>query len=88
MAGLDPAIHVFVFRRKQDVDHRDEPGDDSGRGRITSTYAQGRFGGLQARHSSQRAKAGRNSRFLPTNASCFFKKMAALESLIDSISAK
>jgi hypothetical protein len=29
MAGLDPAIHVFVTRkRKQDVDHRDKPGDD------------------------------------------------------------
>jgi hypothetical protein len=26
MAGLDPAIHVFVS--KQDVDHRDKPGDD------------------------------------------------------------
>src|SRR5260370_2913302 len=30
MAGLDPAIHVFVTKnRKQDVDHRDEPGDDA-----------------------------------------------------------
>jgi hypothetical protein len=29
MAGLDPAIHVFVAQiRKQDVDHRDKPGDD------------------------------------------------------------
>jgi hypothetical protein len=29
MAGLDPAIHVFVSReRKQDVDHRVKPGDD------------------------------------------------------------
>jgi hypothetical protein len=29
MAGLDPAIHVFVsMLRKQDVDHRDKPGDD------------------------------------------------------------
>jgi hypothetical protein len=29
MAGLDPAIHVFVSRlRKQDVDHRNKPGDD------------------------------------------------------------
>jgi hypothetical protein len=29
MAGLDPAIHVFVTKnRKQDVDHRDKPGDD------------------------------------------------------------
>jgi hypothetical protein len=29
MAGLDPAIHVFASRqRKQDVDHRDKPGDD------------------------------------------------------------
>jgi hypothetical protein len=31
MAGLGPAIHVFVFleKRKQDVDHRDKPGDDT-----------------------------------------------------------
>jgi hypothetical protein len=29
MAGLDPAIHVFVEQTKQDVDHRDKPGDDS-----------------------------------------------------------
>jgi hypothetical protein len=30
MAGLDPAIHVFVLiEEKQDVDHRDEPGDDN-----------------------------------------------------------
>jgi hypothetical protein len=29
MAGLVPAIHVFVSReRKQEVDHRDKPGDD------------------------------------------------------------
>jgi hypothetical protein len=28
MAGLDPAIHVFVSVRKQDVDARDEPGHD------------------------------------------------------------
>jgi hypothetical protein len=29
MAGLDPAIHVFVLtQRKQDVDHRDTPGED------------------------------------------------------------
>jgi hypothetical protein len=28
MAGLDPAIHVFVSQGKQDVDHRDKPGDD------------------------------------------------------------
>jgi hypothetical protein len=27
MAGLNPAIHVFVSE-KQDVDHRDRPGDD------------------------------------------------------------
>jgi hypothetical protein len=27
MAGLVPAIYVFVAS-KQDVDHRDEPGDD------------------------------------------------------------
>jgi hypothetical protein len=27
---IDPAIHVFASReRKQDVDHRDKPGDDS-----------------------------------------------------------
>jgi hypothetical protein len=31
MAGLDPAIHVFVSdKRKQDVDHRVKPGDDTG----------------------------------------------------------
>jgi hypothetical protein len=30
VAGLDPAIHVFISRtRKQDVDHRDKPGDDA-----------------------------------------------------------
>jgi len=30
MAGLDPAIHVLVSRRKnQDMDHRDKRGDDS-----------------------------------------------------------
>jgi hypothetical protein len=28
MAGLDPAIHVFAAIRKEDVDHRDKPGDD------------------------------------------------------------
>jgi len=29
MAGLEPAIHEFVIQnRKQDVDHRDKPGDD------------------------------------------------------------
>jgi hypothetical protein len=28
MAGLDPAIHVFVAASKQDVDARDEPGHD------------------------------------------------------------
>jgi hypothetical protein len=29
MAGLGPAIHVFALRKpKQDVDHRDKPGDD------------------------------------------------------------
>jgi len=29
MAGLVPAIHVFTLRQpKQDVDRRDEPGDD------------------------------------------------------------
>jgi hypothetical protein len=31
MAGLDPAIHVFVsWKSKQGVDHRDKPGDDDG----------------------------------------------------------
>jgi hypothetical protein len=29
MAGLDPAIHVFLARRSQGVDHRDKRGDDS-----------------------------------------------------------
>jgi hypothetical protein len=29
MAGLDPAIHVFLSRRSQGVDHRDKRGDDS-----------------------------------------------------------
>ena len=28
MAGLDPAIHVFVSAKKEDVDHRVKPGDD------------------------------------------------------------
>jgi len=28
--GLDPAIYVFASKeRKQDVDHRDKPGDDA-----------------------------------------------------------
>jgi hypothetical protein len=31
MAGLDPAIHVFgSTKERQDVDHRDKPGDDEG----------------------------------------------------------
>jgi len=30
MAGLDPAIHVVIRKGKQDVDHRDKPGDDDG----------------------------------------------------------
>jgi hypothetical protein len=30
MAGLDPAIYVFASKeRKQDMDHRDKPGDDA-----------------------------------------------------------
>jgi hypothetical protein len=30
MAGLDPAIHVFVSEKEsKDVDHRDKPGDDA-----------------------------------------------------------
>jgi hypothetical protein len=28
MAGLDPAIHVFVIESLQDVDARDEPAHD------------------------------------------------------------
>jgi hypothetical protein len=28
MAGLDPAIHVFVAERKKDVDARDKRGHD------------------------------------------------------------
>jgi hypothetical protein len=28
MAGLDPAIHVFLFRGPKDVDARDKPGHD------------------------------------------------------------
>ena len=28
MAGLVPAIHVFLFRASQDVDARDKPGHD------------------------------------------------------------
>jgi hypothetical protein len=28
MAGLVPAIHVFVAARKKDVDARDKPGHD------------------------------------------------------------
>jgi hypothetical protein len=30
MAGLVPAIHVFSFARKKDVDARDKPGHDDG----------------------------------------------------------
>ena len=30
MAELDPAIHVFVAAKKQDVDARDKPGHDDG----------------------------------------------------------
>jgi hypothetical protein len=33
MAGLDPAIHVFVSANKQDVDARDERGHDEMRHR-------------------------------------------------------
>jgi hypothetical protein len=29
MAGLDPAIHVFLFRSDKNVDARDKPGHDS-----------------------------------------------------------
>jgi len=29
MAGLIPAIHAFTLAPKQDVDHRDKPGDDN-----------------------------------------------------------
>ncbi|WP_283806895.1 hypothetical protein [Bradyrhizobium lablabi] len=28
MAGLDPAIHVFLLRHRQDVDARVKPGHD------------------------------------------------------------
>jgi hypothetical protein len=28
MAGLDPAIHVFLADRSKDVDARDKPGHD------------------------------------------------------------
>ena len=28
MAGLDPAIHVFCIKRKEDVDARVKPGHD------------------------------------------------------------
>jgi hypothetical protein len=28
MAGLVPAIHVCLLRKKEDVDHRDKPGVD------------------------------------------------------------
>jgi hypothetical protein len=31
MAGLDPAIHVFVETRKKDVDARDKRGHDEWR---------------------------------------------------------
>jgi hypothetical protein len=31
MAGLVPAIHVLINRRKKDVDARDKPGHDVGR---------------------------------------------------------
>jgi hypothetical protein len=38
MAGLDPAIHVFLAGvRKQDVDHRDKPGDDEPLGLLHSS---------------------------------------------------
>jgi hypothetical protein len=30
MPGLDPGIHVFASRDKEDVDHRDKPGHDEG----------------------------------------------------------
>jgi hypothetical protein len=31
MAGLVPAVHVFLIARRQDVDARDEPGHDEER---------------------------------------------------------
>jgi hypothetical protein len=39
MAGLDPAIHVFVSESKEDVDHQDKPGDDEGGNRDDSIGA-------------------------------------------------
>jgi hypothetical protein len=38
MAGLDPAIHVFVSSEKEDVDHRDKPGDDGRLGHSCLTF--------------------------------------------------
>jgi hypothetical protein len=33
MPGLVPGIHVFLFRRTEDVDGRDKPGHDNGKRR-------------------------------------------------------
>jgi hypothetical protein len=42
MAGLVPAIHVFLTRRKQDVDARDKRGHDGERfGAIALTKEMG-----------------------------------------------
>jgi hypothetical protein len=38
MAGLDPAIHVLPVEEKEDVDHRDKPGDDDRKSVVISTH--------------------------------------------------
>jgi hypothetical protein len=38
MAGLDPAIHVFFHREKEDVDARVKPGHDGGEGVAMTLY--------------------------------------------------
>jgi hypothetical protein len=38
MAGLDPAIHVFLAGGAEDVDARDKPGHDEWRGRSFKSF--------------------------------------------------
>jgi len=42
MAGLDPAIHVFLFRRSKDVDARDKPGHDAFNSVVQATVPEAR----------------------------------------------
>jgi hypothetical protein len=56
MAGLVPAIHVFLKYLKEGVDHRDKPGDDDGE--IATNHA--------SVSSSQSKMRALDSRLAPT----------------------